>query len=112
MYDNYVSNLIVFYSFTVEIYVSCITIGAALYGSVPLFYEMACESVYPISESAVSGLLTLLNNGVGVLLYCVLSIPHIGEYRSSKLQISGLRKITRVRRKSDLPKKCREIEKM
>ena len=52
-----------------------------MYGGVPLFYEMACENVYPISESALSGLLTLLNNSMGVIFYGVLSIPHIGEYR-------------------------------
>jgi len=45
----------------------------------PLFYELACESTYPIAEGVTNGLLTWLNNVVGLTFLLVLMWPDIGQ---------------------------------
>jgi len=45
----------------------------------PLFYELACESTYPIAEGVTNGLLTWLNNFVGLTFLFVLMWPGIGQ---------------------------------
>ena len=46
--------------------------------AVPLFYELACESCYPTSESLVNGALNFVNNAVAMVLLGVLTIPGVG----------------------------------
>eukprot|EP00040_Diaphanoeca_grandis_P013199 m.66797 g.66797 ORF g.66797 m.66797 type:complete len:469 (-) comp23725_c1_seq2:84-1490(-) len=60
-------------------YLSCIFGGFVLNGSIPLFYEMAVENMYPIAEGSVTALLTTFNN-VGCLIYLFAPmIPGIGN---------------------------------
>ena len=40
-------------------------------GAIPLFYELAVESTYPIAEGTTTGILTLMNN-VGCLIFLFL----------------------------------------
>jgi len=45
----------------------------------PLFYELACESTYPVAEGVTNGFLTWLNNLVGLTFLFVLMLPGIGQ---------------------------------
>ena len=47
-------------------------------GAVPLFFELTCESTYPIAEGVTNGFLTWLNNIPGLILLLVLMVPSIG----------------------------------
>ena len=49
-----------------------------LMGAVPLFFELTCESTYPIAEGVTNGFLTWLNNIPGLILLLVLMVPSIG----------------------------------
>ncbi|XP_064644031.1 solute carrier family 49 member 4 homolog isoform X1 [Lineus longissimus] len=63
---------------TVQIYVSCITGCALVGGSIPLFYELGCETAYPVAESVAAGVQTFLLNVVGFLFLILFYIPNIG----------------------------------
>lgn len=56
------------------LYLSCILGGFVLNGTIPLFYETAVESTYPIAEGSTTCLLTTLNN-IGCLIF--LFLPNI-----------------------------------
>ncbi|KAE8581663.1 hypothetical protein XENTR_v10024885 [Xenopus tropicalis] len=54
---------------TATLYTSCILIGVFLSGTVPIFFEMFVETVYPIPEGITCGVVTFLSNlFMGVLL--------------------------------------------
>ena len=56
-------------------YITVILLGMTVGGTAPIFYELVCESTYPIAEGVTSSLLTLLNNvGAGIFFF-VLMIP-------------------------------------
>ncbi|XP_045209899.2 solute carrier family 49 member 4 homolog isoform X2 [Mercenaria mercenaria] len=63
----------------ISMYTACILIGIFINGGIPLFFEIACEASYPVAEGVTGGLLTLLNNIVGICFLCVLLIPNIGR---------------------------------
>ena len=67
-------------SFTAELYISSIVIGGTLCGGVPLFFEMGCETVYPIPESVIAGLMTMWNNISVIIFFVVFYIPNIGKF--------------------------------
>ena len=54
-----------------------------IYGAIPLFFEVVCESTYPIAEGITNGLLTWLNNVVGLVFLFVAMIPQLGELGNS-----------------------------
>jgi len=62
--------------------VSCILIGVFINGGIPLFYEISCEASYPVSEGVTGGVMTLVNNFVGVCFLCIMLIKNIGKFRS------------------------------
>ncbi|XP_021361904.1 disrupted in renal carcinoma protein 2 homolog isoform X2 [Mizuhopecten yessoensis] len=62
----------------VQLYASSIMGGMFLNGCIPLFYELACEASYPVSEGLAGGFMTWLNNLFGILFLLALLIPGIG----------------------------------
>ena len=66
---------IVVYVFAAWLYVTAIVGGAAINGTIPLFYELVCESTYPIAEGITNGLLTWLNNVASLIFYVILIAP-------------------------------------
>jgi hypothetical protein len=60
-------------------YVATIAAGVSINGAIPLFYEIACETSYPVSEGLTGGLLTLVNNLIGIFFLLILYIPDIGR---------------------------------
>ena len=54
-------------------------------GSSPLFYELACETAFPIAEGLTNGVQTWMNNLVGLIFLLMFLIPAVGN---SKGQLS------------------------
>ena len=55
-------------------------------GAVPLFYELVCESCYPIAEGLTNGFLTWLNNVTGLLfLFVLMAKQYIGKKENIRL---------------------------
>ncbi|XP_071157380.1 solute carrier family 49 member 4 homolog isoform X1 [Mytilus edulis] len=63
---------------TAQLYISSIAGGIFLNGTIPLFYELSCETSYPISEGITGAFSTMLDSIFGVLFLFVLQIPNIG----------------------------------
>lgn len=49
-------------------------------GTQPLYYEIACENLFPVSEAVISGLLGFLNIVSNTLFLLVTIIPNIGKH--------------------------------
>ena len=63
---------------TESLYASSIILGLMSQGPMPLFYEMAAESAYPVGEGAAGGFLTLGVCFFQIIYFGVLSIPGVG----------------------------------
>ena len=63
---------------TDQLYVSCILGGLFLNACLPLFYELCCETSYPMGEGITGAFQTIINNVSGVIFLFTLQIPHIG----------------------------------
>lgn len=48
-------------------------------GAQPLYYEIACENLFPVSEAVISGFLAFLLNVGSSLFLLVTLIPGIGK---------------------------------
>lgn len=61
------------------LYASCILLGVFLNSSVPIFFELFVETVYPVPEGITCGVVTFLSNMfMGVLLFFV-TFYHTGK---------------------------------
>ncbi|KAM3917223.1 solute carrier family 49 member 4 isoform 2-T2 [Leptodactylus fuscus] len=58
------------------LYTSCILIGVFLNGTVPIFFEMFVETVYPVPEGITCGFVTFLSNIFTGLLLVFLTFYH------------------------------------
>lgn len=59
-----------FCSFAAILYTSCILVGIFINSSVPIFFELFIETVYPVPEGITCGVVTFLGNLVtGLLLF-------------------------------------------
>lgn len=65
---------------TVVMYSLYILTVVGIEGSSPLFYELGCETAYPTAEGMANGVLTWLDNCVGLVFLLVLMIPGIGKH--------------------------------
>ncbi|XP_075685156.1 solute carrier family 49 member 4 isoform X2 [Rhinoderma darwinii] len=61
---------------TATLYTSCILIGVFLNGTVPIFFEMFVETVYPVPEGITCGFVTFLSNVFTGLLLVFLTFYH------------------------------------
>lgn len=69
----------VFVSLTATLYTSCILLGIFLNSSIPIFFELFVETVYPVPEGITCGVVTFLSNVfMGVLLF-FLTFYHTGK---------------------------------
>ncbi|KAG7273966.1 hypothetical protein CRUP_021250 [Coryphaenoides rupestris] len=58
------------FTLTSTLYTSCILVGIFLNSSVPIFFELFIETVYPVPEGITCGMVTFLGNLVmGMLLF-------------------------------------------
>lgn len=61
------------------LYASCILLGVFLNSSIPIFFELFVETVYPVPEGITCGVVTFLSNiFMGVLLF-FLTFYHTGK---------------------------------
>ncbi|RUS77234.1 hypothetical protein EGW08_015009 [Elysia chlorotica] len=58
-----------------SLYITVILPGCFIYGSQPLFYELACEAAYPTGEDVATFLLTTAQNLVAFLILAVMVVP-------------------------------------
>lgn len=72
-----------FFFFTAILYTSCILVGIFINSSVPIFFELFIETVYPVPEGITCGVVTFLGNLVTGLLLVFLSVYSAGECRGS-----------------------------
>ncbi|XP_068213054.1 solute carrier family 49 member 4 homolog isoform X2 [Palaemon carinicauda] len=73
--------LITYGSITVvkwQVYLTSIAAFSLNFSTCPLFFELAVESAYPCPEILVGGLLTGMNNFVGLTFLFLFFIPNIG----------------------------------
>ncbi|PAA67179.1 hypothetical protein BOX15_Mlig023460g1 [Macrostomum lignano] len=63
---------------TASIYVANVLANTALYSSLPLFYEMACESAFPIAEEVPAMLITSVNCFFASVFLALFFFPQIG----------------------------------
>ncbi|CAI9531835.1 unnamed protein product [Staurois parvus] len=61
---------------TATLYASCILLGVFLNGSVPIFFEMFVETVYPVPEGITCGFVTFLSNIFSGILLVFLTFYH------------------------------------
>lgn len=60
------------------LYLTSILGGFFVNGSIPLFFELAVESTYPVAEGITSGFLTFSNNFLQIVFYIFPMIPNFG----------------------------------
>lgn len=61
------------------LYTSCILVGIFINSSVPIFFELFIETVYPVPEGITCGVVTFLGNLVTGLLLFFLTFYCTGE---------------------------------
>lgn len=59
-------------------YMTSIVGGLCINGSLPLFFELAVESSYPVAEGINTGAMTFLKNIIGVIFLSLPLIPNVG----------------------------------
>lgn len=79
-----------FFFFTAILYTSCILVGIFINSSVPIFFELFIETVYPVPEGITCGVVTFLGNLVTGLLLVFLSVYSAGEWRGSALPLNNI----------------------
>ncbi|CAH1773314.1 unnamed protein product [Owenia fusiformis] len=62
----------------VQLYTSIVLMGVFINGGIPLLYELACETCFPVAEGITGGMLTGLNTTIGMIFLLLLFIPNIG----------------------------------
>ncbi|KAG8432141.1 hypothetical protein GDO86_016683 [Hymenochirus boettgeri] len=62
---------------TATLYTSCIMLGVFLNGTIPIFFELFVETVYPVPEGIACGLVTFLSNMFMGILLLFLTLYHI-----------------------------------
>lgn len=60
------------------LFVTCILGGFFTNGTIPLFFEMAVETAYPVAEGITSGLLTVSENILQLVFYIFPMLPNFG----------------------------------
>lgn len=65
--------------FAAILYTSCILVGIFINSSVPIFFELFIETVYPVPEGITCGVVTFLQNLFMGLLLVFLSFYCSGE---------------------------------
>ncbi|XP_020625238.1 disrupted in renal carcinoma protein 2 homolog isoform X2 [Orbicella faveolata] len=60
------------------LFITSILGGLFVNGTIPLFFELAVESTYPVAEGITSGFLTFSNNFLQIVFYIFPMLPHFG----------------------------------
>ncbi|XP_052071525.1 solute carrier family 49 member 4-like [Mytilus californianus] len=68
----------VIHPYTGVLYFTCIGGSTLVGGAMPLFFELSCETTYPIAEGVTTGFMTLALNITGTIFLLLSLIPNIG----------------------------------
>ena len=60
-------------------YILCILSACFVMGTVPMYYELAVDTVYPVAEGLTTTVLTVTNN-LGAFIFMLLPIVGVGMY--------------------------------
>lgn len=60
------------------LFITSILGGLFVNGTIPLFFELAVESTYPVAEGITSGFLTFSNNFLQMIFYIFPMLPNFG----------------------------------
>ncbi|XP_038058043.1 solute carrier family 49 member 4 homolog isoform X2 [Patiria miniata] len=67
-------------TFNIEsLYAACILYGFLVNATVPIFYEMAVEGMYPVAEGITTMVIVLLNQSSGLVYISIKMIPGVGS---------------------------------
>ena len=77
-----------------SLFISCITYGLLLNATLPIWYEMTVEGVYPVAEGITTGALNWMFNFTGLVFLFVMMIPDIGRYRTGLMSHGKTQKKT------------------
>ncbi|XP_033743806.1 solute carrier family 49 member 4 homolog [Pecten maximus] len=61
-----------------SLHITAVVGSATLTATTPVYFEMACETTYPVAEGITNFALTLVNNIVSVVFLAIQTIPNIG----------------------------------
>ncbi|XP_022100532.1 disrupted in renal carcinoma protein 2 homolog [Acanthaster planci] len=61
-----------------SLYISCIIIGFFVNASIPIYFEVTVEGMYPVSEGTITMIMTWLNNAVVLVFLLLPQIKGIG----------------------------------
>lgn len=67
------------YVFVATLYVILILTSLCITGAIPLCYELACETTYPVREGIPSALLTIGNSATGPPIYGLFLVPSLAQ---------------------------------
>lgn len=70
------------------LYTSCILVGIFINSSIPIFFELFIETVYPVPEGITCGVVTFLSNLFTGLLLFVLTFYFTGKLYSHKVGLT------------------------
>jgi len=62
----------------IVLFITSILGGLFVNGTIPLFFELAVESTYPVAEGITSGFLTFSNNFLQMVFYIFPMLPNFG----------------------------------
>lgn len=66
------------------VYILCILSACFVMGTVPMYYELAVDTVYPVAEGLTTTVLTVTNN-LGGFIFMFLPIAGVGTCVSGTL---------------------------
>lgn len=72
------------------LYTTYIGSSASLQGCAPLFFELICETAFPIAEGLTNGIQTWMNNLVGLIFLLLFLIPAIGQCSGKSIYVSEI----------------------
>lgn len=62
----------------IVLFITSVLGGLFVNGTIPLFFELAVESTYPVAEGITSGFLTFSNNFLQIIFYIFPMMPNFG----------------------------------
>ncbi len=76
-------------SLIASLYICNILFAFITNGTVPIYYEITVEGVYPVAEGIVTGVLSWLNAFTGIIFLLVMMKPNIGKYKPVARGVRG-----------------------
>ena len=79
---------------TASLYSCNILFAFLINGTIPIYYEITVEGVYPVAEGITTGVLSWLNAFTGIIFLFVMAIPSIGKSTKNDEMLSHSSQLT------------------